>query len=95
MNLKMGKLILNYRQSHGMTQRDLSTKLGLSSPQFISNIEREVVLMPIKMAAQISKIFKLDKTIVWELVKADAEEWLKRDWEKCWKRKKSENVTSI
>jgi len=42
----IGKLIKDARLKKGLSQRDLSKLLGLDSPQFISNIERNIASPP-------------------------------------------------
>lgn len=51
------------REKAGLTQADLSTKLGYSTPQFISNIERGQARLPVP------KFKKLNGTIDTESLK--------------------------
>ena len=49
---KLGTYLKQVRETSGLTQHDVSAKLGYSSPQFISNIERGISVVPLKGAGQ-------------------------------------------
>lgn len=54
----LGVYLKEARQKSGLTQGDVSTKLGYSSPQFISNIERGASVAPLDMLARLVKLYK-------------------------------------
>lgn len=54
----LGAYLKEARQKIGLTQGDVSTKLGYSSPQFISNIERGASVAPLDMLARLVKLYK-------------------------------------
>lgn len=47
------------RESVGLSQTVVSSKLGYSSPQFVSNWERGLSHPPIKSLKKIAKLYKL------------------------------------
>lgn len=51
-----GKVILTARTSAGLTQKEMASMLGWSSPQFISNIERGLSAFPPESVHAIRKI---------------------------------------
>lgn len=63
--MQIGEYLKTKREKIGLTQGQVSNKLGYSSPQFISNIERGSSLPPLSILKEISKLLKLnDKTIM-------------------------------
>ena len=48
----------NSREAKGMSQGELAKKLGLSSPQFVSNMERGLCGVPITTLRRLGKMFK-------------------------------------
>ena len=55
-----GSFLKNARESKGITQQEISDKLGFSSPQFISNCERGVANLPPKHFKPVSKMIGID-----------------------------------
>lgn len=47
------------RVAAGLSQRDVSNKMGYSTPQFISNWERGVSLPPMKSFKKLASILKI------------------------------------
>lgn len=64
------------REQGGMTQLQLSRKLGLTSPQFVSNWERGVARVPIRTLAKLVKLFKLEIELVIDLRTRDSRDYL-------------------
>jgi transcriptional regulator with XRE-family HTH domain len=48
---KLGTYLKDVREDANLTQADVSHKLGYTSPQFISNIERGISVVPLKTLA--------------------------------------------
>lgn len=48
------------RKLKGLSQRELSYKLGFTSGQFVSNVERGLCLYPVKKFRLLSKIIDYD-----------------------------------
>lgn len=55
----LGRLLQRTRQANGLTQREVSLKLGYSSAQFISNFENGIASPPLKKLAVIIKMYGL------------------------------------
>lgn len=73
-----GEQMMDWRLEANLTQGAVSKKLNYSSPQFLSNWERNLSLPPMKVIPALAKIYKLDST---KLKKAIFEESHRR-WEK-------------
>lgn len=60
----IAKLIKSSRQSHpnSYSQSELSKMLGYKNGQFISNVERALCNIPLKMLNQISEILKIPRS---------------------------------
>lgn len=54
---EIGKMIRKCRERDGMTQLQLSEKLGYDSPQFVSLFERGLSKIPAQTIGKISKVF--------------------------------------
>ncbi len=52
------------RVKAGLTQADVSKKLGLATPQYISNIERGVCLLSPHQMKKVAKIYKVKPMIL-------------------------------
>jgi transcriptional regulator with XRE-family HTH domain len=59
-----GKIIRKARKAAGLSQGDISKKMGWKSSQFISNIERGIAGIPEFQLDRIVKLLNLDR---WEL----------------------------
>lgn len=57
---KISKLVKSRRKALGLRQIDLSNKLGFTTMQFISNIERGLASLPPKHFIRASKLLKID-----------------------------------
>ena len=55
---KLGKFLKGLREKTSLTQTDVSNRLGYSSPQFISNIERGISVAPLSTLAKMVNIYK-------------------------------------
>lgn len=53
------------RQNLGLTQKELAKKMGLKSAQLISNVERGVSSLPIRL---ILKAFKKDQAVLYSFL---------------------------
>ena len=65
----------SYRISSGLSQADLSKKLGYKSPQLISNIERGLCGIPADKAKQYLQFIKPLKTQCMSIKRCDALNW--------------------
>ncbi len=65
---KLGDFLRDTRETSRMTQADVSQRLGYSSPQFISNIERGISVIPLKTLAKMVNLYKVNPEIVVKII---------------------------
>lgn len=63
----LANYIKRNRLAAGLSQRDLSTKLGYTTPQFISNWERGLSHPPISILKKLADIIKVSPDDLFEL----------------------------
>jgi transcriptional regulator with XRE-family HTH domain len=63
---EFGNFLANSRDSAGLTQRQVSLKLGYSSAQFISNFERGIATPPIKKAKVLCGLYAIPPSVMAE-----------------------------
>lgn len=68
MKTTLGKILKKKRELKGLSQKELSLKLGYETAQYISNIERNVSLPPTKKLKKLSKILDIDKHFLYEAI---------------------------
>lgn len=68
----MMRVLRALRREAGMTQKQLSDKLGYTTPQFISNVERGLCMLPKTKFKKAAKILNTDPWIF-------AQEYLKHE----------------
>ncbi len=56
---KLGQYLKDVRETSSYTQADVSHRLGYTSAQFISNIERGISVVPLKTLAKMVSIYKV------------------------------------
>jgi transcriptional regulator with XRE-family HTH domain len=70
----MASLVYEWRELRGFSQGSVAKKLGYSSPQFISNIERGLCSFPIKKCKKLCKILDLPYDLLKQAYVADLSE---------------------
>ncbi|MGE0526639.1 MAG: helix-turn-helix domain-containing protein [Bdellovibrionales bacterium] len=75
---KLGLYLKGVREQAEMTQAEVSQKLGYTSPQFISNIERGISVVPLKTLARMVSIYKVNPEVVVKII-LDSQKKLLRD----------------
>ena len=65
---KLGQFLKEVREQAGLTQADVSQKLGYTSPQFISNIERGISVVPLKTLARMVTLYKVNAESVVRII---------------------------
>lgn len=65
---KLGDFLRDTREGSQLTQADVSQRLGYSSPQFISNIERGISVIPLKTLAKMVHLYKVNPEIVVKII---------------------------
>ncbi len=76
---KLGTYLKEVREQAAYTQADVSTKLGYTSPQFISNIERGISVIPLKTLARMISLYKVNPEGVTTMARKDALALERRD----------------
>lgn len=72
----LGKELRELREDAGITQLQMAQRLGYTSPQFISNIERGVSSLPDDQIKRIARLLRADPVELAELKVADYRRWL-------------------
>lgn len=65
---KLGDFLRETRESASLTQADVSQKLGYTSPQFISNIERGISVIPLKTLAKMVNLYRVNPETVVRII---------------------------
>lgn len=65
---KLGTFLKDVRENADLTQADVSHKLGYTSPQFISNIERGISVVPLKTLARMVNLYKINPEAVVKII---------------------------
>jgi len=94
----IAQLIRTKRVNHpkNYSQSDLSLMLGYKNGQFISNVERGLCNVPLKMMKKISDVLEIDPTEIKTAILKDHEETLTNFFNKSvMKKSVSENVERI
>jgi transcriptional regulator with XRE-family HTH domain len=60
MSKSIGEMIKDRREEMGLTQLDCAKHLHLSSPQYISNIERGLCFPSLETVVKLAEILKMD-----------------------------------
>ena len=74
----LGSYLKDKRSSKGLTQSDVARKLGYSTPQFISNIERGLCAPPVKNLKVLVKLYKLDPEELLDIILNEEESSLRK-----------------
>lgn len=74
----LGKHLKDQRQDIGLTQAEVADRLGLTSPQFVSNFERGLCSPPLKDLKLLIKIYKMDANSVIKLILDQEEKRLRK-----------------
>jgi len=65
---KLGSFLKDVREQSNFTQADVSSRLGYTSPQFISNIERGISVVPLKTLARMLNLYKVNPESVVKII---------------------------
>lgn len=65
---KLGTFLKDVREQAELTQADVSQKLGYTSPQFISNIERGISVVPLKTLARMVNLYRVNPETVAKII---------------------------
>lgn len=92
----IAKLIRTKRINHtkGYSQSELSHLLGYKNGQFISNVERALCNIPLKMLGRVSEVLDIDPQDLKDAILKDHEQTLQNYLEKSKKAKVGPSVIS-
>lgn len=85
---EVGKLFKNYRLDADLSQGFVSEQLGYSSPQFLSNFERGLCMLPLPKLKKALDIYDKNGNEVVDLMLELQESYLKKTFLKKGKSKK-------
>jgi transcriptional regulator with XRE-family HTH domain len=75
---KLGKFLKDAREKAALTQNQVANKLGYSSPQFVSNIERGISVAPLKTISRMVSIYKVSADPVIRIILDSQSELLRK-----------------
>lgn len=75
---KMGQTLRQKRVAADFTQAEAARSLGYTSPQFLSNIERGISVVPIETLGKLIRLYEFDGVAVVNLIMLGEEEALRR-----------------
>jgi transcriptional regulator with XRE-family HTH domain len=75
----IGALIRQARKEKGLSQLDISKKLGLGSAQYISNIERGLCGLDAKHFKKVGKLLNLE---VEDMIESEVHRYRSKLWDK-------------
>jgi transcriptional regulator with XRE-family HTH domain len=74
----LGEFLQTKRTKSGLSQGDVASKLGYSSPQFISNFERGLCAPPLNKLKQLVQLYDLNGEEVVRLMLKEQERHLRK-----------------
>lgn len=74
----LGEYLQSKRMKVGLSQGDVATKLGYSSPQFISNFERGLCAPPLNKLKLLVQLYDMNGDEVLKLMMKEHERHLRR-----------------
>lgn len=80
--MEFSKLIKEYRVKSGLTQQQLSQKLGYSTPQFVSILERGLSKVPLNTLGQLIIHIGLPEKKVTKILVEEYQQYLKAELKK-------------
>jgi len=79
--IKLGSMIRECREKKGLTQLELSLKLGYQAPQFVSIVERGLARTPLRTLGELVVILGLSEKKVIQILLEDYREEMHRELE--------------
>lgn len=77
--MKLGEFLKVSREKAGLSQLEVAKKFGYSSPQFVSNWERNLSYPPISQVKDLVKLYRLDIDMVYKLILEQKVEEIRTD----------------
>lgn len=69
MSTALAKIFKTLRENAGLTQREVANKMGYTTPQFVSNVERGIAMPPIKDLPKLAKMYNTNPGYIFDHVK--------------------------
>ena len=76
----MAEFLKDKRTHAGLTQSEVATKLGYSSPQFVSNWERGLASPPVGALRDLTKLYKVSADDMFSVMMTGVEADLRREF---------------
>ncbi len=73
----LGQLLKDGRVAAGLTQAEVSAKLGHATPQYLSNCERGLCGLPLQAIRKLIDLYNLDQTQVLKILMDEQERIIK------------------
>lgn len=91
----IAKLIKNKRVSHpkGYSQSELSSLLGYKNGQFISNVERALCNVPLKMLGKVSEVLDINPEDLKRAIMSDLDSTLENYFKQSSKKNQQTDTT--
>lgn len=86
---RLAKFLKTKRESAGLSQKEVSDKLGYSTPQFISNWERGLSAPPIPAIEVVANLYKIDPGDLFNLILEATVSQVAENMKRQFHRKKS------
>ena len=77
---KLGLILRDARINVGLSQREVSIRVGYSSSQFISNIERGVSVASLKLLAQLVRLYKIRPEVIANVILDSQKQLLRKNF---------------
>lgn len=81
--MTVAELIRTHRLKNNLSQGQLAKKLGYTTPQFVSNLERGLAQLPPRQVKKFARILQMDKKVLAIAVINDAAERLRKEIGVC------------
>ncbi len=79
LNGELGLLVKEYRNKKGITQLELSEKLGYDTPQFVSIIERGLARVPLNVIGQLIVLLGIPEKKITKLLTLNYQETIQKE----------------
>ncbi len=84
-----GKILKEKRERTGISQADVAKKLGYSSPQFISNWERNLSTPPVTSLRTLAQLYKMSADNLFQVYLKTSLKVLETDLKKRFSKRRS------
>ena len=93
--MKLGKVLKNLRVDAGLSQREVSVKMGYTTPQLISNNERDISLPPMSSLKKLASIYNVETSVLYSAVKTKYMDKISQKLDKKFYGRKAKTNTKV